>query len=193
MDASQSLPVRLMPRQTVPALQVALAGGGRWKLRDELTERFLLLAFYRGLHCPLCSRYVSELDRLLPQFEKLKTRAVGISMDSEERAQAAKSDWKIRQLSIGYGLSWQSAMSWGLYLSAGMGKTSAGIDEPFVFNEPALFLVSSDATLYYSTVQTMPFARPNLGELANAIEFVNQRGYPARGDVVHPAPAPTGA
>jgi peroxiredoxin len=184
VNTSHVAPLRLIPGGRVPDLHVSLTGGGDWVLEGGLTGRFTLLVFYRGLHCPLCARYLSELDTMLTQFDELQTNVVAVSMDTAERAQAAKAGWKLRRLKIGYGLDRLIATHWGLYLSQGNGKTAAGIEEPELFNEPALFLIKADATLYYSAVQTMPFARPGFGDLANAIGFVIHRNYPARGTFV---------
>lgn len=46
----------LMPRQPVPALEVPTVGGGTWRLADQHPESFTMVVFYRGLHCPICSR-----------------------------------------------------------------------------------------------------------------------------------------
>ena len=65
------------------------------------------------------------------------------------------------------------------------GKTSVGIEEPALFSEPGLFLVRPDGTLYWSAVQTMPFSRPHLADLLAALDFIAERNYPARGEVVN--------
>ena len=40
-----------------------------------------------------------------------------------------------------------------------------------------------DGTLYFVTVQSMPFARPPFEEILSAIDFVVAKDYPARGEV----------
>jgi hypothetical protein len=70
-----------------------------------------------------------------------------------------------------------------LYVSSGHGKTSAGVDEPALFSEPAIYLVRPDGTLYFGSVQTMPFARPHFSDILTAIDFVVKNKYPARGEV----------
>lgn len=45
----------LIPRQPVPALEVATVGGGTWKLADQTPENFTMVVFFRGLHCPICA------------------------------------------------------------------------------------------------------------------------------------------
>lgn len=43
-----------------------------------------------------------------------------------------------------------------------------------------MFLAKPDGTLYFGTVQTMPFARPHFDELMAAIDFTIAKIYPAR-------------
>ena len=85
-------------------------------------------------------------------------------------------------LRFGYGMSLAKAKEWGLYISTSRGKTSIGIEEPALFAEPGLFLVSPDQSLYYGSVQTMPFARPHFSELVGALDFAIANDYPARGE-----------
>ena len=53
-----------------------------------------------------------------------------------------------------------------------------------MFIEPGLYMVRPDGTLYFGTVQTMPFARPSFAEILNALGMVLERDYPARGEVL---------
>ena len=66
-----------------------------------------------------------------------------------------------------------------------MASTSPGLAEPALFNEPGLFLIKPDGTLYCASVQTMPFTRPQLADLLTALDFIAERNYPARGEVVN--------
>jgi hypothetical protein len=109
---------------------------------------------------------------------------IAISSDSEERAQDAYKRWSLAKLKMGYGLDLDTARRWGLYISTSRGKTSIGVDEPALFSEPGLYLVRPDGTLYFGTVQTMPFARPNFAEILGALDFVIKNNYPARGEVI---------
>ena len=177
-------PTALMPRQPVPTLSVPTVGGGTWTLADQTPQTFALVVFYRGLHCPICGKYLADLDRKLQEFAARGVGVVAISSDTEERAAEAKALWKIEHLTLGYGLDLDAARAWGLYISTSRGKTSTGHTEPALFSEPGLFLVRPDGTLYFGTVQTMPFARPNFAEILGALDFVLKTDYPARGEVV---------
>lgn len=172
----------LMPRQPVPALNLPLVGGGQFVLGASPGERFDLVVFYRGLHCPICAKYLLELERLVPEFAKRGVEVIAVSGDSKERGLAMAEKLKVQSLKLAYGLSLASARQWGLYISASRGKTSIGIEEPELFSEPGMFLVRPDGTLYYGAVQSMPFARPQFQDLLGAIDFAVANDYPARGE-----------
>lgn len=174
----------LVPRQTVPALSVPLVGSGRFDLAAEKPERFTMLVFYRGLHCPQCARYLRDLESKLPEFEKRGVSVLALSSDPGERAEQSKVDWGLEHTRVGYGLTLKDARGWGLFISSGRGKTSVGIEEPALFSEPGLFLIRPDGTLYWSAVQTMPFSRPHFADVLTALDFVVERDYPARGEVL---------
>lgn len=178
------LPTPLMPRQPVPGLSLPLVGGGAYSLAAQTPENFTLLVFYRGLHCPICSAYLGDLNRKVEDFRKRGVNILVASGDGEERAAEAKEKWGLDALDVAYGLTLDEARKWGLYISAGIGKTSIGIEEPALFSEPGLFLIRPDGTLYFGTVQTMPFARPAFADVLKALDFAIAKNYPARGEVL---------
>lgn len=176
----------LTPRLPVPALNVPLTSGERFVLGAHPPERFDLVVFYRGLHCPICAKYLMELERLAPEFQKRGVGVLAVSSDTSERAQGMAEKVKAVAVRFGHSLSLHSARQWGLYISASRGKTSIGIEEPALFSEPGVFLVRPDGTLYYGATQTMPFARPSFQDLLGAIDFAVAHDYPARGEYTGP-------
>ncbi len=172
----------LMPRFPVPALNLPLTNGQRFVLGANPGEKFDLLVFYRGLHCPICAKYLLELERLAPEFASRGVQVVAISSDSEERGKAMADKVNASGVKFAYGLSLRSAREWGLYISTSRGTTSIGIEEPELFSEPGVFIVRPDGTLYYGATQTMPFARPQFQDLVGAIDFAVAKDYPARGE-----------
>ena len=172
----------LKPRKPVPDLEFDLAGGGRWSLAAQQPQNFTMIVFYRGLHCPVCRKYTSELNGMIGEFERRGVATVITSTDARERAEEAKAKWGLPNLSVGYGVTIEKARDWGLYVSSSRGMTSAGVEEPPLFAEPGLFLVKPDRTLYWASVSTMPFARPHFNEIGAAIDFVISKNYPARGE-----------
>jgi peroxiredoxin len=174
----------VLPRQQAPGLEVPLVGGGTWNLADQSPENFTLVVMYRGRHCPICSMYLADLQTQLGAFEERGVNVITLSSDTLERAEDARQEWKLDKLTLGYGLDLDTARKWGLYISTGRGITGNGIVEPDLFAEPGLFLVRPDNTIYFATVQTMPFARPHFADIVKAIDFVVAKDYPARGEVI---------
>lgn len=172
----------LIPRQKAPDLRVDTLDHGRFELSADAPARMTLVCFYRGLHCPICANYLKDLERLTPAFGERGVKTIAISSDTEERAHAMADKIGARQLRMGHGLPLAEARRWGLYISAGRGKTSIGIEEPALFSEPGVFLIRPDQTVYYLSVQSMPFVRPNFNETVQALDFIIKNDYPARGE-----------
>ena len=174
----------LIPRQKTPNVVLQTINGETFDLFKENSERGTVICFYRGLHCPICAKYLSELERLTPEFKKRGFSTIAVSSDDEERATEMAKSVRASSLRIGYDLSLRNAREWGLYISTSRGKTSIGVDEPKLFPEPGLFIVSAEQNLYYGSVQTMPFVRPHFSELLGALDFVIDNDYPARGEYI---------
>jgi len=171
-----------MPRQPVPELQVPTLAHGNFLLSADAAPRFTMLVFYRGLHCPICLKYLLELGRLLPEFDKRGVKVLALSSDTHERASAMVDKLGAPDLRMGHSLPLSVARAFGLYISTSRGLTSTGMEEPALFSEPGVFLVRPDGSLYYGAVQTMPFARPHFDELLAALDFAIAKDYPARGE-----------
>jgi len=170
------------PRTETPNLEFETVEGDAWRLTDQKPENFTMIVAYRGLHCPICKNYLRDLDRLSEDFEKRGVQSVVVSTDDRKRAEETKRDWELENLIVGYDLGIDQSRAWGLFISTGRGKTSAGIEEPPLFNEPGLFLVRPDKTLYASNIVTMPFTRPRFKDVLAALDVIIERDYPARGE-----------
>ncbi|WP_031429180.1 peroxiredoxin-like family protein [Flavimarina sp. Hel_I_48] len=166
----------IKPTEKVPNLELDLINDTKWDLSKQNAEQFTLVVFYRGLHCPVCKKYLEDLKTKLEDFEERGVNVIAVSMDTEERAKKTGDKWAIESLPIGYDLTEDAAREWGLYISNAIKDT-----EPDVFSEPGLFLIKPDGTLYCSAVQSMPFARPDFKALLKAIDFIQEEDYPARG------------
>lgn len=167
----------IKPRQKVPQLQLDLINDTQWSLEAQQNDTFTLLVFYRGLHCPKCKEQLEALKKKLDAFSDRGVHVIAISCDTEKVAKQTAEDWNIPELPVGYALSIEKAREWGLFISEGISEK-----EPEQFSEPGLFLVRPDGTLYASSIQTMPFARPKFDDLLNAIDFIEKKDYPARGE-----------
>jgi peroxiredoxin len=171
-----------MPRQKTPDLKVETLAHGPFDLAGAQPERGTLVCFYRGLHCPICAGYLTELEKQTPEFAERGVETIAISSDARDRAEQMAEKVGADRLRFGYGLPLSVAREWGLFISTSRGLTSIGIEEPALFSEPGVFLVQPDTTLYFSSVQTMPFVRPHFAEMVKALDFVIANDYPARGE-----------
>ncbi len=174
----------LTPRQKTPALSVETLSHGAFDIAAMKAERGALICFYRGLHCPICIKYLAELEAHIDSFAAKGFETIAISADDKERAQGMAEKAGLSTLRLGYGLPLGVARDWGLYISTSRGKTSIGLEEPALFSEPGLFVVNADQSAYYVSVQSMPFGRPHFSELSGALDFVIEKNYPARGEHV---------
>jgi len=172
----------LIPRQTVPVLSVSTLDHGAFDLSTATPARGTIVCFYRGLHCPICANYLTDLEKQSAAFAERGYETIAISTDGLERARAMVDKVGAKTLRFGYDLALSVAREWGLYISTSRGKTSIGIEEPALFSEPGLFVVNPDRSLYYLSVQSMPFVRPSFRELLGAIDFAIEKNYPARGE-----------
>ncbi|WP_179353934.1 peroxiredoxin-like family protein [Winogradskyella vidalii] len=166
----------LKPREKTPELTIDLINGTEWRLSKQDPEAFTLVIVYRGLHCPVCKKYLEELQGKLSKFDELGVNVVAISSDTKATAEETYKEWDIGDVPLGYEFPIEEARKWGLYISKGIK------DEPDTFIEPGLFVIRPNQELYCASIQTMPFARPGLDDIINAIKFVLSKDYPARGE-----------
>ena len=170
----------LKPTQLTPDLALPLTGGGTTDdlaLGSGTDGRFSLILFFRGLHCPVCRKQLGELNRRLSELRAAGIgRVVAVSMETQSRSEQLVEEWGLDQLPVAYALSEASARSWGLYVSAAIKE-----GEPAVFNEPGVFVLDTDRSLFWSSVATMPFGRPALDDVLAGLRFAQDNNYPARG------------
>jgi peroxiredoxin len=179
MSATTQIPAAhgVRPRQAAPELTVPLLRGGTYRLDEQTPELFTMLVFFRGLHCPVCRAQLTELDRRLDELHSRGIDVMAVSGETRERATKLAGEWKIERLPLAYGLTEDQMRAWGLFVSRGLGD-----HEPAQFNEPGLFLINPDHTVYYESILSMPVGRPRLDDLLHGIDYWTANGYPARGE-----------
>lgn len=105
-------PRPLMPRQPVPPLEVPTLDHGLFDLTADAATNFTMLVFYRGLHCPICLKYLLELGRLQADFEQRGVKPIALSSDTPERARAMADKLKAPGLRMGHSLPLAQAREW---------------------------------------------------------------------------------
>jgi len=169
--------MKLIPKRKTPELVVPRVGGGDWSLAEQNSDKFLMLVFYRGYHCPICKIYLQKLNSLLDEASNVGISVFTISGDTLERASNSRAEWDVGDLGIGYGMTVDQMNDWGLYVSASIKE-----EEPELFGEPGLFLIRPDQTVYYAAYNSMPIGRPDPKEVIEFVKFALEKDYPSRGE-----------
>jgi peroxiredoxin len=179
MSTTTQLPAAhgVRPRQSAPDLTVPLLRGGTYRLSDQRPRLFTMAVFFRGLHCPVCRAQLSELERQLDEIDESGIEVIAVSGETRERTTTLAEEWKLERLPLGYGLTEEQMRAWGLFVSHGINESELPL-----FNEPGLFLISPDHTVYYESILSMPVGRPRLGDLLDGIRYWTSHDYPARGE-----------
>ena len=170
---------RPTPKHNAPSLSFPLLDGTIWNLIEQNPKSFTLVVFYRGLHCPICKKYLQQLEGLLPDFDQRGVNVVAVSMDTEKRARLSRRDWGLKTLELGFNLDLETAKRWGLYISSAIKD-----GEPNIFSEPGLFLIDGKNETYYAAINSNPWGRPYLASFVKAVDYIVKSGYPARGEVL---------
>ena len=89
-------PIAVTPEKTAPLkvgekapeLKLKNATGDEVLLASLHEKQPVVLVFFRGGWCPICSRHTAELIKAYPEIKELGAEMVGISPDSVESSQA---------------------------------------------------------------------------------------------------------
>lgn len=167
----------LKPGAEFPQLDVPQPGGGSLRLgRPGGGHDWQMVVIYRGLHCPLCRKYLATLQDLLPKYHDIGIDVAVVSGDPEAKAQVMADDLGLT-MPMGFDLSVAQMRQLGLYVSDP--RSPEETDRPFP--EPGLFVINGSGMLHLVDVSNAPFARPDLAGLAGGLEFTRAKGYPIRG------------
>ena len=137
-----------------------------------------LVVVYRGKHCPICTKYLNQLETLKDKFYNNKVDIIAVSADSQQQASEHKQKIEVR-FPIAYDLSIEQMQSLGLYISNP--RSEQETDHPFA--EPGLFVINEKGNIQVMDISNAPFARPDLEALANGLVFIRdpEKNYPIRG------------
>lgn len=160
-----------------PEITLPLLGGGQRTLGKPTENRdWTLVVVYRGAHCPLCTRYLKQLDTLLDAFHAEGIDVVAVSGDSAEQAKGQMEEVKPR-FPVAHGLSVAQMNTLGLYVSDP--RSPQETDHPFA--EPGLFVVNGGGNIHIADISNAPFSRPDLQALLGGLQFIRGNDYPIRG------------
>ena len=60
----------MKPQEKTPLLKINLINGTNWSLGKQQADKYTLIVFYRGLHCPVCKKQLEEVANNLEEFTK---------------------------------------------------------------------------------------------------------------------------
>jgi len=168
---------KMTPGESFPKQTVARLGGDTLELGKPQGGRdWQMVVVYRGLHCPICKKYLAELEELQSQFHAEGVDVIAVSGDPQNKAQTMVDDNSL-SFPVGYDLSIAQMQTLGLYISDP--RSPKETDRPFP--EPGLFVVNEKGNVQIVDISNAPFARPGLSGVLNGIKFIRGNDYPVRG------------
>ena len=170
------MPNALSSAQAFPVTEIARHGGGTLTLGKPTTADWQLIFIYRGIHCPICRQYLTDLEPKLAEFAEIGIEVIVVSADTQEKAENLVADLNLT-VPLGYGLTIDQMKTLGLYISDP--RSPKETDRPFA--EPGLFLINPDGALHMVDISNAPFLRPELDRLPSRIKYVLENDYPIRG------------
>lgn len=137
-----------------------------------------MIVVYRGKHCPLCTKYLNEVEKYKQQLLNNKIEIVAVSADTQEQLQEHKTQLNI-SFDICYGLTTEQMQELGIYISVPRSERETN----HLFPEPAMFVVNNEGLLHVVDISNNPFVRPELQSLVSGLDWIRnpQNNYPVRG------------
>jgi len=171
---------KLATGDVFPVINVDLFDGSSVELgKAQGDATWQMIIVYRGVHCPLCTRYLNQVELHKEALAELGVSIIAVSGDSKEQLEKHLESVNI-SYPIAYGLTEEQMKALGLYIS--LPRSEKETDHNFA--EPALFVVNEHGNLHIIDISSAPLARPELEVLVNGIKFVrSQPDYPIRGSL----------
>lgn len=137
-----------------------------------------LVVVYRGKHCPLCTRYLNEIEKSKTEFQQLGVDIIAVSADNRSQAKSHFEQLNV-SFPISFGLSIEQMQQLGVYISSP--RSPQETDHPFA--EPGLFVINEKDQVQIIDISNGPFVRPELNILLSGIRFIRDpdNNYPIRG------------
>ncbi|MEM6760569.1 MAG: redoxin domain-containing protein [Pseudomonadota bacterium] len=160
-----------------PKIALDKVGGGALTLgAPQGGHDWQLVVIYRGLHCPLCKKYLAALNAARDKFYEQGVDIVVASGDPEDKARAMADEFA-PDLPMGFGLQVKDMHALGLYISDP--RSPQETDRPFA--EPGLFVVNEAGDIQMIDISNAPFLRPEIDQVLGGITFIRANNYPIRG------------
>ena len=137
-----------------------------------------MVVVYRGQHCPLCTKYLNQLDGYLDQLAAIGVSVVAVSGDSASQLESHLERLDTR-VPLFYGLTVEQMVELGVYISVPRSEK----ETDHLFAEPGLFVINGDGNVQVVDLSNNPFVRPELEALVSGLEWIRNpdNNYPIRG------------
>ena len=137
-----------------------------------------LVVVYRGRHCPLCTKYLNQLEAWRGPLAEIGVDLAAVSGDSREQLARHREQLDVT-FPLYYGLSIEQMQALGLYISHP--RSAQETDHPFA--EPGLFVINSEGRVQVVDLSNNPFVRPELAPLVSGLRWIRDpaNNYPIRG------------
>ncbi|HCG9718973.1 TPA: peroxiredoxin family protein [Vibrio parahaemolyticus] len=170
---------KLKAGDAFPTLEATKLDGTKVKLgQPQGNATWQAVFVYRGKHCPLCTKYLNEIETYKQAFIEAGVDILAVSGDSKQQLEQHLEKLDI-SFPIAYGLTEQQMKILGLYIS--LPRSEAETDHNFA--EPGLFVVNEHGNLHVVDLSNNPFVRPELGALTRGLAWIRspENHYPIRG------------
>lgn len=171
--------IKLKAGDSFPILTSTLLDGSTVTLGKPQGDATWQAVFvYRGKHCPLCTKYLNELESYRQAFAAAGVDILAVSGDSSNQLQEHLEKLDV-SFPVAYGLSEEQMTTLGLYIS--IPRSEKETDHNFA--EPGLFVVNENGELHVVDISNNPFVRPELGALSRGLAWIRDpdNHYPIRG------------
>lgn len=162
-----------------PEVKATLLSGERVLLSQPNGDKdWKLVLVYRGRHCPLCTKYLNELEQYTQSLYDVGVDIVAVSGDSKEQLENHLEELNV-SFPMAYGLTQEQMQKLGLYISIPRSEKETDHN----FSEPGLFVINQDGNIQVIDISNNPFVRTSLSEFISGINWIRnpENNYPIRG------------
>ena len=162
-----------------PELTATLLSGEQVQLgKPQNGADWQLVVVYRGRHCPLCTRYLNQLEEYKDALLATGVDVVAVSGDSKTQLESHLAQLEV-SFPLAYRLTVEQMKTLGLYIS----DPRSAQETDHAFAEPGIFVVNSEVKIQVVDISNNPFVRPELQALVNGLGWIRDpdNNYPVRG------------
>lgn len=170
---------KLHPGSPFPTILVFDEDGETVDLAEKQAgSNWKMVVVYRGKHCPLCTKYLNELEQYVADLGKIGVDIIAVSGDSQSQLRE-----HLAQLSVSFpfacGLTEEQMKTLGLYISLPRSANETNHN----FSEPGLFMINEEGNIQVVDISNNPFCRPQIEALVSGLKWIKDpaNNYPIRG------------